>query len=73
MIRRRRVSPVVSNKSQYLQLVAEQPTKILLAFCAQYGLDRAFVAKLIHEQFLLDEVSEPEEKPGEPGRNASLL
>ncbi|KAJ7882338.1 hypothetical protein B0H13DRAFT_2539463 [Mycena leptocephala] len=54
MIRRRR-------------LVAEQPTKILLAFCAQYGLDRTFVAKLIHEQFLLDEVSEPEEKPSEPG------
>lgn len=44
---------------------AEQLAKVLIAFCTQHGLDPAFITDLIHEQFLSDEVSEPEDKSGE--------
>ncbi|KAJ6621939.1 hypothetical protein B0H10DRAFT_2214747 [Mycena sp. CBHHK59/15] len=44
---------------------SEQLLKVLLAFCAEHGLDPAFVADLIHEQFLSDEVSGPEDNSGE--------
>ncbi|KAJ6629619.1 hypothetical protein B0H10DRAFT_1986071 [Mycena sp. CBHHK59/15] len=39
--------------------------KILNAFAAQHGLDPAFLADLIHEQFLSDEASGPEDDSGE--------
>ncbi|KAJ7131016.1 hypothetical protein C8R44DRAFT_871559 [Mycena epipterygia] len=44
---------------------SEQLSKVILAFCAQHGLDPTFVTDLIHEQFLSDEVSEPDDHSGE--------
>ncbi|KAJ6529261.1 hypothetical protein B0H19DRAFT_1242834 [Mycena capillaripes] len=47
------------------QRKSQRLVKILNAFAAQYGLDPAFLADLIHEQFLSDEASGPEDDSGE--------
>ncbi|KAJ7090664.1 hypothetical protein C8R44DRAFT_990666 [Mycena epipterygia] len=40
---------------------SQKLTKILYAFAAKHGLDPGFLADLIHEQFLSDEASGPED------------
>ncbi|KAJ7247962.1 hypothetical protein C8J57DRAFT_1522527 [Mycena rebaudengoi] len=47
------------------QRKSRQLAEIVNAFAAKFGLDPAFLADLIHEQFLSDEVSGPEDNSGE--------
>ncbi|KAJ7677132.1 hypothetical protein DFH06DRAFT_619008 [Mycena polygramma] len=44
---------------------SQKLTKTLYPFAAKYGLDPGFVADLIHEQYLSDEVSGPEDDSAE--------
>ncbi|KAJ6462693.1 hypothetical protein C8R47DRAFT_1327177 [Mycena vitilis] len=44
---------------------SQKLTKLLYPFAAKYGLDPGFVADLIHEQYLSDEVSGPDEASSE--------
>ncbi|KAJ7903014.1 hypothetical protein B0H13DRAFT_2274881 [Mycena leptocephala] len=44
---------------------SQKLTKILYAFAAKHGLDRGFLADLLHEQFLSDEASRPEDDSNE--------
>jgi hypothetical protein len=46
-------------------LKSQKLTKILYAFAAKHGLDPGFLADLLHEQFLSDEVSRPEDDSNE--------
>jgi hypothetical protein len=73
--RRQRVSSISNMSRPYLPPLqkSQRLFKILNVLAVKHGLDPAFLADLIHEQFLSDEASGPEDNSGESKGAAANL